>query len=63
MNSNFSDIPDAHNWSSIDEVHKGWSRDKKFHITTIDGRELLLRTSDYSHYDKKHQEFEAVTTA
>ncbi|ALP39220.1 aminoglycoside phosphotransferase (plasmid) [Paenibacillus sp. IHB B 3084] len=60
MNQIFSEIPGFSTWSNVEEVHKGWSSDKKYYIQTTDGRDLLLRIADMVHYDKKKREFEAV---
>ncbi|WCM63562.1 aminoglycoside phosphotransferase family protein [Paenibacillus polymyxa] len=61
MNQLFSEIPGASTWSSVEEIHKGWSSDKKYYIQTTDSRDLLLRIANMVHYDKKKREFEAVT--
>ncbi|MFW5437287.1 aminoglycoside phosphotransferase family protein [Paenibacillus apiarius] len=60
MNKIFSEIPDACTWNIVEAVHKGWSKDKKYYIRAIDGRELLLRMADISQYEKKKREFESV---
>lgn len=56
----FSEIPDAHTWDTVEEVHKGWSKDKKYDIKTKDNRGLLLRVSDIAQYKKKKWEYESV---
>ncbi|MFK4302157.1 MULTISPECIES: phosphotransferase [unclassified Paenibacillus] len=56
----FSEIPDAYTWNTVEEVLKGWSKDKKYDIKTKDNRELLLRVSDVSQYEKKKWEYESV---
>lgn len=60
MNKIFSEIPDACTWNIVEAVHKGWSKDKKYYIRAIDGRELLLRMADISQYENKKREFESV---
>lgn len=60
MDSFYKDIPEAATWVSVEPVHKGWSKDKKYYIKTISGSELLLRTSDISQYDQKKREYEAI---
>lgn len=60
MDSFYKDIPEAATWVSVEPVHKGWSKDKKYYIKTIGGSELLLRTSDISQYDQKKREYEAI---
>ncbi|OAB38423.1 aminoglycoside phosphotransferase family protein [Paenibacillus glacialis] len=60
MDKIISEIPDACTWNIVQAVHKGWSKDKKYYIKAIDGRELLLRLADISQFDKKKWEFESV---
>ncbi|WP_419884726.1 aminoglycoside phosphotransferase family protein [Paenibacillus sp. B-A-8] len=60
MDSFYKDIPKAATWVSVEPVHKGWSKDKKYYIKTNSGSELLLRTSDISQYDQKKREYEAI---
>lgn len=60
MDSFYKDIPEAATWVSVEPVHKGWSKDKKYYIKTNSGSELLLRTSDISQYDQKKREYEAI---
>lgn len=60
MKEIFREIPDANTWNKVEAVNKGWSKDKKYYIKTNDGRELLLRTSDISEYEKKKREYEAI---
>lgn len=56
----YQDIRYIDEWSSIEQVDKGWSSDKKYYIKTLDNRELLLRISDIAEYDKKKSEFEKI---
>lgn len=60
MTSFYYDIPGASTWEVVEQVHKGWSKDKKYYIRTFDGQELLLRTSEISQYNKKKREYEAI---
>lgn len=60
MNIAFKDIPNSSTWNSVEAVHKGWSKDKKYYIKALDGRELLLRIADISQYENKKWEFESV---
>jgi aminoglycoside phosphotransferase (APT) family kinase protein len=53
----YNDIIHSGNWKIIKEINKGWSNDKKFHIITIENKELLLRISSIAEYDKKIAEF------
>lgn len=38
-------------------IEKGWSGDKKYHITTDDGSTYLLRISQFERLDRRRQEF------
>ncbi|MFA5523403.1 MAG: phosphotransferase family protein [Tissierellales bacterium] len=60
MSIYLNDVPSANNWDIIKPVNKGWSEDKKFYIKTTGGKELLLRLSDISQYEKKKREFESL---
>lgn len=40
-----------------EEIHKGWSDDKKYCVTDENGTQYLLRTSDIAQYDTKQSEF------
>jgi aminoglycoside phosphotransferase (APT) family kinase protein len=46
MNRIFSEIPGFSMWSNVEEIQKGWSKDKKYYVQTNNGRELLLKISD-----------------
>jgi serine/threonine-protein kinase len=54
------DIKDYNSFKKIEPVNKGWSKDKKYYIETVDGRRLLLRVSDISEYERKKAEFEMM---
>lgn len=45
-------------WNSIELIYKGWSNDRKYHITDTNGRQFLLRISDIDAYARKKLEFE-----
>ncbi|WP_422657728.1 aminoglycoside phosphotransferase family protein [Paenibacillus sp. EC2-1] len=60
MDEVFTGIPSAETWKIVEEIHKGWSADKKYYIQTVDGTEMLLRMSDLSQYEKKKIEFESM---
>ena len=47
-----NNIVELNNVKSIEALNKGWSRDKKYIITT-DKDKYLLRISDISLYEKK----------
>ncbi|KAE9528983.1 hypothetical protein A1D24_08925 [Testudinibacter aquarius] len=54
------DIPNADTFAKINIINKGWSDDKKYCITTIDGEKRLLRVSDIAEYEHKKYEFELM---
>ena len=56
----YKDIPNVSEWNIIKPIDKGWSKDKKYYIQTIDRRELLLRISDIKHYEDKKKEYESL---
>lgn len=56
----YEDIKYFDQWDIIEKVNKGWSDDKKFYIKTKNCKELLLRISDISEYEKKKAEFEKI---
>jgi aminoglycoside phosphotransferase (APT) family kinase protein len=60
MISEFKNIPNSKGWMRIDLVDKGWSGDKKYHITTEDNLQLLLRVSHISAFDCKKEEYKVM---
>ncbi|TNG95151.1 hypothetical protein FHQ28_09590 [Pasteurellaceae bacterium USgator11] len=54
------DIPNADTFAKINIINKGWSDDKKYCVTTIDGDKRLLRISDIAEYKNKKYEFELI---
>jgi len=52
-----SNIAGFETFLKIELVDKGWSKDKKYYIETVDNRRLLLRISDISEYERKKIEF------
>ncbi|MEY8462903.1 aminoglycoside phosphotransferase family protein [Streptococcus merionis] len=55
------DIPMYDQFIKIEQIHKGWSKDKKYYVETKDDKKLLLRISDISEYDTKKYEFELLS--
>lgn len=53
-------IPNYDKFAKVEQVHKGWSSDKKYYVETSGGEKYLLRTSGVSEYDKKKSEFEIM---
>lgn len=43
-----------------EEIKKGWSKDRKYCVTAVDGMRYLLRISDRSEYKAKKAEFEMM---
>ena len=56
----FEDIKNSSRWKSIEEISKGWSKDIKYYITTMDEQHLLLRISDIDQYEVKKKEYEII---
>ena len=54
----FENISNSKDWETIELINRGWSDDTKYHITTYDNRQFLLRVSDISAYIIKKKEFE-----
>lgn len=54
------DIPNFDSIVKIEDIHKGWSGDKKYYVETRDGERLLLRISDISAYKDKQHEFDIM---
>ncbi|WP_113631998.1 phosphotransferase [Pectobacterium peruviense] len=53
-------IPHHDAFAKVEQIHKGWSSDKKYYVETAGGEKYLLRTSDASEYEKKKSEFEIM---
>lgn len=56
----FEDIKNSSYWKSIEPIYKGWSNDRKYYITTMDEKQLLLRISDIDQYEVKKKEYEII---
>ncbi len=54
------DIITNYTFKTIKPITKGWSSDKKYDVETVTGERLLLRTADYSEYERKKREFEMM---
>jgi len=57
------DIIDFEAFVKFEPINKGFSNDKKYHVETADGRQMLLRISDISEYDCKKTEYEIMERA
>lgn len=55
----WADIPHSGGWTAVEEVAKGWSSDRKYLVTTDDGK-LLLRISDGEQVRAKKKEYEII---
>lgn len=53
------DIIERYNINFVEPLTKGWSKDKKYILTSKD-KKYLLRVSDISLYDKKKKQFELL---
>jgi len=47
----------------VQTIEKGWSDDKKYRLTTADGKQLLLRISAFAEHDRKQAEFNMMARA
>jgi aminoglycoside phosphotransferase (APT) family kinase protein len=56
----FEGIPGSEEWTSIEPIAKGWSKDTKYRVETSCGEQLLVRISDIAEYPRKKLEFEAL---
>ena len=54
------DIKNYETFIKIEPVDKGWSKDKKYYIKTVNGEELLLRIANISEYERKKYEFDLM---
>jgi len=54
------DIPGFNNYTKIDLIDIGLSKDKKYYIETADRKRLILRISDISEYDSKKAAYERM---
>jgi len=54
------DIPHSMNWTKVEEINKGWSKDKKYYIETVGGEKQLLRLSDISQFDIKKRDYQIL---
>lgn len=50
-------IKETDRFQTIEPVEKGWSGERKYHVTDGQGRHRLLRISDRERSDRKEQEF------
>ena len=55
----FKHIIEKYNISFIEPLTKGWSKDKKYILTSKD-KKYLLRLSNISLYNKKKEQFELL---
>lgn len=54
----FEGISVADTFSTVKEIEKGMSGDRKYYIETIEGRKLLLRITEISNYETKKKDYE-----
>jgi aminoglycoside phosphotransferase (APT) family kinase protein len=57
MDSTFSDIPEAAAWAAVEEIHAGWSKDRKYLVRDRAGQPFVLRTAERSRFQAKQREF------
>ena len=56
----YKDIKNSKDWCLVERINKGWSRDDKYYIETVNNEKLLLRLSDISNYEVKKKEYEII---
>ena len=54
----FEGISVADTFSTVNEITKGMSGDRKYYIETRDGKKLLLRITDISNYEAKKKDYD-----
>lgn len=54
----FEGISVADTFSTVNEITKGMSGDRKYYIETIEGRKLLLRITEASNYETKKKDYD-----
>lgn len=54
----FTGISGADTFSTVKEIEKGMSGDRKYYIETIEGKKLLLRITEASNYETKKKDYE-----
>ncbi|MBS4192113.1 phosphotransferase [Bacillus sp. FJAT-49705] len=54
-------IPFLNASTDIHEIHKGFSKDKKYIVHFEHGESCILRIADIEHYERKKAEFERIT--
>ncbi len=54
----FEGISIADTFSTVKEIEKGMSGDRKYYIETRDGKKLLLRITDISNYEAKKKDYD-----
>ena len=47
-------------YSMLKPIEKGWSQDKKYYFCDKNGKEILLRLSHISNYDRKKKEYQIM---
>lgn len=57
MVEQLKDIPFFQDWKTIQPIHLGWSKDKKYYIEDRQNHRLLLRTADINVLEEKKKEF------
>jgi len=54
----FDGISVAETFSTVKEISKGMSGDRKYYIETVDGKKLLLRITEASNYETKKKDYD-----
>ena len=54
----FEGIPIADTFSTVKEIEKGMSGDRKYYIETLEGKKLLLRIAEAANYETKKKDYD-----
>ncbi len=54
----FEGISTADTFSTVKEISKGMSGDRKYYVETIEGKKLLLRIAEVSNYETKRKDYD-----
>lgn len=57
----FEGISIADTFSTVKEIEKGMSGDRKYYIETIEGKKLLLRIAEASNYETKKKDYDFLS--
>lgn len=56
----FSEIEGSSDWTKIEKINLGWSKDEKYYVETSSHQKMSLRVSDISVYEMKLKEYKII---